>query len=123
LLSRLARQKWIVLTQVTDLQLGMTKYFSGIKLFFTEQDSQQRTFTGSVSADEPHLDVLGQGGLCVIQENLVTIALGGAFNLHQHGHQNRVLKTLNCSKNSLPLAESRRLPNGRRILSEGSGIV
>ena len=45
IMSRLAREKRIVLTQITDLQIGMANNFTAVEFFFTEQDSQQRTFS------------------------------------------------------------------------------
>ncbi len=52
---RFTGQKWIVLSQVTDVQFRMANNRSAVEFLFTENASQQRRFAGTVSANKPTL--------------------------------------------------------------------
>ena len=86
-MCRLAREKRIVLTQITDLQIGMANDFTAVEFFFTEQDSQQRTFSSPVPSDESDLHIVRNRRVRSIQQYLLTITLVSIPNLHQHSHQ------------------------------------
>ena len=48
---------------------------------------QQRALAGAVAADEAHLDVVAHGGLGVVEQHLIAVALVGVDELQQHSHQ------------------------------------
>jgi hypothetical protein len=56
-----------VLTQVTQPQAWMADDFAAVEFFLTEQNPEQRAFAGAVSADEPYLDIVADGGLGIVE--------------------------------------------------------
>ncbi len=45
----------------------MADDFAAVEFFFTEQNPEQRAFSGAVAADEPHLDIVAQRGLGTVE--------------------------------------------------------
>ena len=43
--------------------------------------AEQRALAGPVAADEPHLDIVAQGGLGVVEQDLIAVALAGFRDL------------------------------------------
>ena len=79
--SGLPGKKRIVLPQIAQSQAGMADDFAAVEFFLAEQDPEQRAFAGAVAADEPHLDIVAQGGLGVVEQHLIAVALAGFGDL------------------------------------------
>ncbi len=87
--SGLLGKKGIVLAQIAQAQGWMADDFAAVEFFLAEQDPQQRAFAGAVAADEAHLDVVAQGGLGVVEQDLIAVAFAGFGDLQQAGHLGR----------------------------------
>ena len=83
----LVGQKGIVLAQIAEPQLGwrMTSPLSSSSS--PSRIAQQGAFAGAVAADEADFDVVAQGGLGVVEQNLIAVAFVGFRDLKQAGHR------------------------------------
>lgn len=50
---------------------------AAVEFFFAEEDFQKGTFSGSVAADKADFDVIGEGGIGVIEKNLIAVTFDG----------------------------------------------
>ncbi len=65
-----ARQKRIVLAQVTQSQLGMANHLAAVQLIFADQDLEERALAGAISADKADLHVIGNRDISPVQKRL-----------------------------------------------------
>jgi hypothetical protein len=80
-------QKRVVLPQITQAQARMADDFAAVEFFLTEQDAEQGAFAGAVATDEAHLDIVAQGGLGTVKQNLVAVTFKGFGDLQETGHR------------------------------------
>jgi hypothetical protein len=59
---------------------------AGVEFLLAEDHAEERAFSSPVPSDEAHLAVVGDRGTGLIEEYLIAIALGGVFDIEQHGH-------------------------------------
>ena len=80
-----------MLSQIADLELGMSGDIARVELFFPQQNSQQGTFACTVSTHKTNFDIFRERRFRVVEQHLIAITLGSVLNLHQHGHQTEIL--------------------------------
>ena len=59
----------------------MADDFAAVEFFLAEQDAEQRALAGAVAADEADLDVVANGGLGVVEQNLIAVTFDGFGDL------------------------------------------
>ncbi len=84
---RLARQKRIVLAQISQPQLGMPDHFAHVQLFFADQHAEQRRLAGPIAADEADFHVVDDRGLGTIEQHLIAVTLMRILDLQQYSHR------------------------------------
>jgi hypothetical protein len=84
---RFARLEGIVLAEVSELQFRMADNFAAIEFFFSEEDAEERAFARTVSAHEADFYIIGDGGVGVVEENLVAVTFDGIDNLQEDRHR------------------------------------
>ncbi len=82
-----AGKKRIVLPQIAEAQARMADDFSAVEFFFAEKNAEQCTFSGPITADEPDLDVVAQGGVSIVEKDLIAVAFAGFCDLEQRRHR------------------------------------
>jgi hypothetical protein len=70
-----------MLAQIPQAQTGMADDFSAVEFFLAEQNPEERAFAGAVLADEPHLDIVADGGLSIVEQHLIAVAFAGSCDL------------------------------------------
>ena len=76
----------IVLPEIAKPQPGMPDDLAGVEFLLAEDHAEERAFSRAVASDEANLAVVGDRGTGLVEEHLITVALGGVFDIEQHGH-------------------------------------
>ena len=84
--SRLARQKRVVLPQISQFQSRMPDDLAAIELFLVQQNLEQGGFSGAVASDEADFHVFNERRFCPVQQGLIAETLVSVSNLQQHSH-------------------------------------
>ena len=93
-MRRFARQKRIVLPQISEPQLRMADDLADIEFDFAQQHAEQRAFAGAVSADEADFHIVDQRRFGAVEQHLVAVAFASVLDLQQHSHKQRQLSFL-----------------------------
>ncbi len=76
-----------MLAEVAEPQRRVAEHLAGVQLLLAEEDAEQGALAGPVAADEADLDVVRDGGVGVVEEDLFAVVLGGLGNLDQRSHR------------------------------------
>lgn len=65
-------------------------YLAFLDFFFSQQDSQQCRFAGSVTTDETDFHVIDQAGVGPVEQDLITETFESVTELNQNGHFSKI---------------------------------
>ena len=64
----------------------MADDFAAVEFLLAEQDAQQRALAGAVAADEADLDVVADGRVGIVEQDLIAVTFAGFGDLQQSSH-------------------------------------
>ena len=70
-----------MLTEIANSQVGMANDFTRIKLLIPQENSQERRFPGTVSANKTDFGIVGDRGLGVVEKDLISVGFAGFSDL------------------------------------------
>ena len=78
--------KGVMLSEVAKPESWMPDNLTSIEFFFSENDTKEGTFAGTVSADETRLSLICDGGRGLIEQDLIAVPFRCIPNFKQNRH-------------------------------------
>ena len=89
-----------MLLEVTQPQIRMQSHGAVIQFLLAQHDSQQGALAGPVTPDKPHLHIIRQSGLGLIEQHLAAVRFRRSLDLDQRCHFGRILTIVVAQMNA-----------------------